>query len=142
MDPFAQGVRYPAGVSPQGALDGMITAEVRYDDPEHARRAIEKLNGSILGGVPIGVRMHGMKNPQLTKLLVTGLPKHTHWIILKNHFNTIGTVAFANILDGSDKGKGMFCGGGAKGCGGGNAPFPGKGPPAMGAPGGSAPGQL
>merc|ERR1712190_311597 len=101
-----------------GAIDGMITAEVRYDDPMHAQQAIEKLNGSILGGVPIGVRMHGMKNPQLTKLLVTGLPKHTHWIMLKNHFNTIGTVAFANVLDGSEKGKGG-CG---KGFGGGNLP--------------------
>merc|ERR1711920_366762 len=121
MSPDPILVPAPSGVG-GGISDGTVTAEVRYDDPAHAQRAIDKLNGSMLGGVPIGVRMHGMKNPQLTKLLVTGLPKHTHWIILKNHFNTIGTVAFANIYDGSDKGKV-----GGKGFVGAPAIAPGKG---------------
>merc|ERR1719464_616561 len=79
--------------------------EVRYDAVEHTQLAMTQLNGSVLGGAQIWVRLDA-NSKDGTRLIVSGIPSHVQWQELKDHFATIGQVAFAEIRKGKGKGKG------------------------------------
>lgn len=87
------GAPLPADGPPQ-------TAEVRFDDTPTAQRAVEALNGSLLGGSTVTVEMDAMSK-DATRIRVYGIPSNCDWQELKDHFNQIGRVAFAEM-----KGKG------------------------------------
>jgi len=74
---------------------GML-GEVRYDDPQHAQRAIDDLHGSIIRETTISVEPDTC-SADGTKLVVKGLPLNINWQELKDHFSLAGIVAFANI---------------------------------------------
>merc|ERR1719253_1069954 len=73
---------------------GALIGEVRYENPLHAQQAMQMLNGSLLGGAQISV-MASPGSQDGTKLLVQGIPAGAEWQELKDHFGTIGPVAFA-----------------------------------------------
>lgn len=89
--------------------------EVRYDNPEHAKVALNMLNGSLLRGCAISVQP-AHNSPDGSKLMVHGLGPGTEWQELKDHFAQIGKVAFAQV-NGNKKGGGGG-GGGANAFGG------------------------
>jgi len=96
------------------------TCEIRYDDPGHAQQALDKLNGSLLGGSPISIEPDQM---DYSRLIIHGIPVGIAWQELKDHFKQIGTVAFSDIpgAKGSKGSKGPGKGGcgkqGGKGAG-------------------------
>eukprot|EP00811_Abedinium_folium_P026822 NODE_3994_length_1951_cov_8.578399.p1 GENE.NODE_3994_length_1951_cov_8.578399~~NODE_3994_length_1951_cov_8.578399.p1 ORF type:complete len:344 (-),score=98.92 NODE_3994_length_1951_cov_8.578399:446-1477(-) len=71
--------------------------EVRFSNLSHVTEAVERLDGGLLNGVPIRVQVD-MTSKDRSKLIVTGLPPGVQWQELKDYFNCIGPVAFANIL--------------------------------------------
>jgi len=83
------------GVEVEYDSTGML-GEVRYDDPQHAQRAINDLHGSIIRETTISVEPD-VCSVDGTKLVVKGLPLDINWQELKDHFSLAGTVAFANI---------------------------------------------
>lgn len=94
-----------SGVNPPGGLIG----EVRYDDPSHAMVAMQSLNGSMLCGSQIFVRADPFSQDG-SKLIVSGIGANCAWQELKDHFATVGTVAFANTapINGKGGGKGKM----------------------------------
>jgi len=77
-------------------------AEVRFDDATTAQLAANTLNGSDLGGTIIMVELDpGSKDG--TRIKVSGIPSGAGWQDIKDHFNQVGRVAFADI---KGKGKG------------------------------------
>lgn len=94
---------------------GTVIGEVRYDAREHAQRALEQLDGSILAGAAISLVLDGTSKDG-TKLFVSGIPLGVEWQELKDHFSPIGTVGYAGIKGG---GKGGSKGGGKFGSKGG-----------------------
>jgi RNA recognition motif-containing protein len=96
-----------------GKVEGSGTAEVRYDDPNCAAQAIAMLNGSSLDGNVIQVSASPASNDG-SKLVVTGLSSKTQWQEVKDHFKTVGVVAFCDIKPAGMGGMGGGCGG----CGG------------------------
>mmetsp|Transcript_148588 Transcript_148588/g.386345 ORF Transcript_148588/g.386345 Transcript_148588/m.386345 type:complete len:366 (+) Transcript_148588:871-1968(+) len=95
----------PIFVDISAPAPGSMSAEVRYDDPEHARIAMEQMNGSIFGGGQLFVKADE-RSPDGAKLFVTGIPSGTEWQELKDHFGTVGSVAFVKTNDQLGKGKG------------------------------------
>lgn len=85
-----------------------FVGEVRYDDPSHAQQAVTELNGSRLGGGKISVTQD-MKSQDGSKLIVKGIPPGIEWQELKDHFASIGQVAFADVK-GAGKGKNKAAG--------------------------------
>jgi len=83
-----------------GGLPG--TGEVRYEDPGAAMLALQALNGSQLGSSNIFVALDPRSTDQ-SKLTVTGIAPGIGWHELKDHFASMGTVAFAdwNSQDGT-----------------------------------------
>lgn len=83
--------------------------EIRYDDEAHAQQALS-LDGSIVCGAQIKVQLDPARPD---KLRIYGLPPRCQWQELKDHFATIGTVAFANVKGGKGGkgGKGDWGGG-------------------------------
>lgn len=89
-----------------------LFGEVRYDDPSHAQQAIDVLNGSKLGGAEITVTMDRTSTDG-SKLVVKGIPAGIEWQELKDHFASVGQIAFANVKGvgkGKGKAKGMDAG--------------------------------
>jgi len=122
-----------------------LSGEVRYDDVVHARTAMTTLNGSQLGGSQIFIQADP-KSTDGTKLSVSGIAPGTEWQELKDHFGSVGPVAFAEVYRnpgwpggfgmmpqmggfGGGFGKGGF--GGGFGKGGGSKTGFGKGMPAL-----------
>lgn len=89
---FAKG----GGKQKGGFVGGGRTGEVRYDFPQHAEYALLMLNGTDLMGQTIGVTWD-LKNPEGTKLVVTGLDASVTWQSLKDHMAQAGQVAFVNV---------------------------------------------
>jgi len=81
-----------------------LVGELRYDDPSIAQQAVDVLNGSKLGGVEITVILDKTSTDG-SKLVVKGIPPGIEWQELKDHFASLGKVAFANVK-GAGKGKG------------------------------------
>mmetsp|Transcript_97595 Transcript_97595/g.271522 ORF Transcript_97595/g.271522 Transcript_97595/m.271522 type:complete len:545 (+) Transcript_97595:100-1734(+) len=79
-----------------GAFGDQMEGEVRFDAAEHAQTAMQKLNGSVLGGRQIWIRADPNSKDH-TRLIVTGFPQSIQWQELKDHFSSIGTVAFAQV---------------------------------------------
>jgi len=110
-----------AGLTPvfadiSSSSGGSISAEVRYDFAENAATAIKELNGSILGGGQISIQADS-RSQDGSKLFVTGIPPGIEWQELKDHFGTVGSVAFVKTSDQvkgggkgfkGDAGKGMM----------------------------------
>lgn len=73
--------------------------EVRFNDPQCAQIALRSLDQSVLRGSPVSVRQdeHSLDG---SKLLISNLPPGCMWQELKDHFQTIGTVAFAVVHKG------------------------------------------
>mmetsp|Transcript_5415 Transcript_5415/g.10174 ORF Transcript_5415/g.10174 Transcript_5415/m.10174 type:complete len:578 (-) Transcript_5415:141-1874(-) len=102
----AKGANFPTkgyggkGFGPPAPLEGpsmmQRVGEVRFDHLGDAERAAAELDGSILGGVPVQVRMH-LQSKDRSKCIVHGIPYGIEWQELKDHFSTVGQVAFANI---------------------------------------------
>mmetsp|Transcript_96803 Transcript_96803/g.172213 ORF Transcript_96803/g.172213 Transcript_96803/m.172213 type:complete len:459 (-) Transcript_96803:42-1418(-) len=92
----------------KGVRDGgEKQGEIRYDDPQHAQDAVDQLNGSELDGRMITVdfdpnEMSGMG----TKLVVGNCSPNLQWQELKDHFKSMGTVAYAGFKDGYGPAKG------------------------------------
>jgi len=78
-----------------GATDFSV-AEVRYDSPEEAQRAVESLDGSELGGVKVSV-MLDQSSKDGSKILVTGLPTGVPWQTVKDYCSQGGQVAYVNV---------------------------------------------
>jgi len=88
-----------AAIATQFSADGEGMAEVRYDNPTHAKQAIGRLNGKPLAGSPLTIQL----DPSSTdgsKLIVTGVPDTADWQEVKDHFAMIGQVAFADVRGG------------------------------------------
>lgn len=82
-------------------------ATVRYDDAATAQAAVLQLNGSLINGTPIEVALdHSSKDG--TKLKVSNIPSEAAWQEVKDHFKTVGRVAFADV---TGSGKGACVGG-------------------------------
>lgn len=92
-----------AGVHAVGAMYG----EVRYESAADAQVALQRLNGTELGGTRVFVQLDAYARDG-SRLFVTGLSTSTGWQDLKDHFAVIGRVAFAGVHS-----KGMGKGGGA-----------------------------
>jgi len=90
--------------------DNKLKGEIRYDDPSHAQIAMATLNGSLLQGSPISIEFD-MGSRDNSRLIVHGIPAGCEWQELKDHFKTIGTVAFSDIKGAKGKGKGGKGGG-------------------------------
>lgn len=85
-----------ARFGPVKKVPGSLTGEVRYDWPMHAQMAVSLLHGSTLKGGQIQVDWDWKSNDG-TKLWVAGIPPRAGWQDLKDHFASIGQVAFADI---------------------------------------------
>jgi RNA recognition motif-containing protein len=94
---------------------GQGEGEIRYDDPAHAVEALS-LDGSVLCGAVIKVQADSGRED---KLRIFGLPARCQWQELKDHFATIGQVAFANVKPPTGFGGGFGGFDMGKGCGGG-----------------------
>merc|ERR1712048_603681 len=70
--------------------------EVRYESPEHAQQAVAKLNGTILGGQQISIDFD-MNSTDGSKLIVRNVPMGIEWQDMKDHFLTMGPVAFCQV---------------------------------------------
>merc|ERR1719277_2048745 len=79
----------------QGGSQGGV-GEVRYESPMHAQLAAMQLNGSQLNGAQISLGFD-QTSQDSTKLWVTGIPPGTAWQELKDHFGSVGKVAYANV---------------------------------------------
>mmetsp|Transcript_85589 Transcript_85589/g.242352 ORF Transcript_85589/g.242352 Transcript_85589/m.242352 type:complete len:397 (-) Transcript_85589:125-1315(-) len=96
------------------------TGEVRYDDPQQAMLALQALNGSQLGSSQIFLALDP-GSTDMSKLTVTGIAPGIGWQELKDHFSSMGVVAFADVHKGGGKwgggwgGKGWGGGGGSRG---------------------------
>jgi len=71
-------------------------AEVRYERPEEAQRAVEFLDGSELEGVKVSV-MLDQSSKDGSRILVTQLPAGVQWQTVKDHCSHGGQVAFVNV---------------------------------------------
>jgi RNA recognition motif-containing protein len=89
----AKGAR-AAGGPPQ-------TATVRYEDAGTAQRALQHLNGSSMNGTQIGVAQDP-RSKDGRRLIVRNIPSEAEWQEIKDHFNSIGKVEFADIIDSGD----------------------------------------
>merc|ERR1712113_330284 len=58
------------------------------------------LNGTLLGGSQISV-VAAPNSQDGSKLRVHGVPPGMQWQDVKDHFSTIGTVAFCNVMESS-----------------------------------------
>eukprot|EP00933_Yihiella_yeosuensis_P081193 TRINITY_DN94754_c0_g1_i1.p1 TRINITY_DN94754_c0_g1~~TRINITY_DN94754_c0_g1_i1.p1 ORF type:complete len:566 (+),score=132.85 TRINITY_DN94754_c0_g1_i1:66-1700(+) len=84
--------------------------EVRFTNPEDASAAIVQFNGSEFLGKIISVQAD-QSSTDGSKLLIYDLPDEAQWQELKDHFGSVGRVAYAGIRGGSGgkgggKGKG------------------------------------
>jgi len=95
-----------------GGFAGGNMGEVRFDDPSLVQDAVDALNGSDLGGSVITVRID-QTSKDGSKVIVTGIPPGLDWQQLKDHFASVGPVAFASVNKGG--GKGCMVPGGGKG---------------------------
>jgi len=116
----------PAFANIASTADGYMVAEVRYEEKESAQVALETLNGSILGGAVLSLQADSESHDG-TKLIVKGVPFGIGWQDLKDHFSAAGLVAFTEISEQVDGGKGKGKGqagtswaGGVAGWGGGS----------------------
>lgn len=84
-----------------------ITGEVRFEDPQHAQLALKTLNGSLLGPNQIFIALDQLSTDK-TKLAISGISPTTDWQELKDHFASMGTIAYADVhkQQGGGKGKG------------------------------------
>jgi len=87
--------------APAGGGSGM--GEVRFDDPSLVQEAVDFLDGSELGGSVIRVRID-QSSKDGSKVFVSGLPPGVDWQTLKDHFSSVGQVAYANVNKGVGKG--------------------------------------
>jgi len=71
-------------------------AEVRYESPEDAQRAVEVLDGSELEGVKVSV-MLDQTSKDGSKVLVTQLPAGVQWQTVKDHCSQGGQVAYVKV---------------------------------------------
>ncbi|CAK0833571.1 unnamed protein product [Prorocentrum cordatum] len=95
-----------------------ITGEVRFEDPQHAQLALKTLNGSQLGTSQIFISLDQWSTDK-TKLLITGIAPGTDWQELKDHFASMGTIAYADVHKLGGKkggGKGWDAWGAQGGC--------------------------
>lgn len=96
------------GGPPRTTGDPLEEGEVRYVSAEAARRAVELFHQSPFNGSMISVAL----DPSCadgTKIIVTGMPAGLAWQELKDHFQQVGEVHFANVqrsMDGAGKGYG------------------------------------
>lgn len=109
-----RGKKGGGGVSRAG---GGEVGKIRYDNPLHAQLAVGMLNNSMFNGTAISVRFDETSQDG-TKLIVEGIPPGSEWQELKDHFASMGTVAFADVKGGA---KGNGKGGAGKGKGNGKA---------------------
>jgi len=86
------------GKKAKGGIPGgpTQTAIVRYEDPQAAEKAVIELSGSTMNDLPIQVELDP-KSKDGTRILVTGVPSEAEWQELKDHFGTVGKVAFADV---------------------------------------------
>mmetsp|Transcript_12889 Transcript_12889/g.22272 ORF Transcript_12889/g.22272 Transcript_12889/m.22272 type:complete len:416 (-) Transcript_12889:66-1313(-) len=85
-----------AEVSAGTAMGGEMTGEVRFEDAEAANTALTSMNGSFLGGGRIFIQTDPTSHDG-TKLIVRGVQPGVEWQELKDHFGSVGTVAFCTI---------------------------------------------
>jgi RNA recognition motif-containing protein len=86
----------------KGVPGGPVQAAVvRYDDMLTANNAVEQLNGSYLLGGQIEVVMDPLSK-DFTRVKVNGIPSEAAWQEVKDHFNQVGRVAFADIVPGGN----------------------------------------
>jgi len=72
------------------------TGEVRFENALSCQTALQTMNGSVLAGQQIYVSFDP-NSKDGTRIIVTGLAPAVEWQELKDHFSTVGQVAFANI---------------------------------------------
>jgi len=88
---------------------GLTFGEVRFESAEHARNAMQVMNGSRLGGSQIWIQPDPYSKDS-AKLIVHDIPTTVMWQELKDHFSQCGPVAFANVHNPFKGGKkGSFC---------------------------------
>jgi len=77
-------------------------AEVRYDDAATAQKAVAQLNGECINDTPVEVELDPMSKDG-TRVKVGNIPSEAGWQEVKDLFNTVGRVAFAD-MKGTGKG--------------------------------------
>lgn len=73
-----------------------LAGEVRYESPQHALLAAQRLNGSLFAGSCISVQP-SQGSQDGSKLSVFGIPANVSWQALKEHFSQLGPVAFVEV---------------------------------------------
>lgn len=81
----------PAGGPPQSGT-------VRYEDATTAQTAAETLNGSVMSGCQIQV-VHDAHAMEGRRVRVSNIPSEVAWQEIKDHFNQVGRVQFADLVD-------------------------------------------
>eukprot|EP00811_Abedinium_folium_P037145 NODE_9788_length_1399_cov_11.783019.p1 GENE.NODE_9788_length_1399_cov_11.783019~~NODE_9788_length_1399_cov_11.783019.p1 ORF type:complete len:244 (+),score=74.88 NODE_9788_length_1399_cov_11.783019:458-1189(+) len=74
----------------------MVIGEVRFQSAEGAAAAVASLDGTDYLGVRISVK-HDLTSKDGTRLLIGGLPLSASWQGLKQHFTSIGDVAYTSV---------------------------------------------
>lgn len=80
-------------------------AELRYENPFDAQRALKEMNGEVVNGNQVFV-MADQTSKDGSKLLVTGLAPGTDWKEVKEQFSAVGPVAFCQVKSGPEGGAG------------------------------------
>lgn len=91
--------RFTPGAMP--AADLKPVGQVRFEEAEDAWNAIERINGTYIGGQQVSVELDNALNGsgQRSTILVHGLQPSFRWQDLKDHFKRIGSVAYADIVN-------------------------------------------
>eukprot|EP00747_Dinoflagellata_sp_TGD_P092220 gnl/TRDRNA2_/TRDRNA2_165330_c0_seq1.p1 gnl/TRDRNA2_/TRDRNA2_165330_c0~~gnl/TRDRNA2_/TRDRNA2_165330_c0_seq1.p1 ORF type:complete len:334 (-),score=62.18 gnl/TRDRNA2_/TRDRNA2_165330_c0_seq1:136-1089(-) len=97
MDPMAlQAQNYMAGVLPKTEDEIPKPGEVRYSNAQDANNAVKRLNGQLLHGRPMELRLDPMSQDG-TKVIVENLASSVDKQVLKNVFKSIGKIEFAGF---------------------------------------------
>ncbi|CAE8616326.1 unnamed protein product [Polarella glacialis] len=70
--------------------------EVRFEDPRHARKAVDRVHGTVVNGQQVAVTLNPSSQDG-SKITVTGLRANYRWQELKDVFQHIGPVSFCAI---------------------------------------------
>jgi len=101
--PASKRIKVAGGAPTPTAATGNGIGEVRFETPQSAQRALRTMQNKMLLGSKLTLSMDP-KSQDGTKLLVNGLPEGVEWQELKDHFASIGDIAFVDIRGGKRKG--------------------------------------
>jgi len=94
----------PAGPTGPRNVVKELVGQVRFENADDAWKAIERINGTYIGGQQVSVELEQSATSvgQRSSILVHGLQPSFRWQELKDHFRErIGPVAYAGFIPGT-----------------------------------------